>query len=286
MKTGKLVAMVMALGGLTFGCGDDSSPGGGGSSGDSGSGDSSTGSAMTTTGPDSNTSMGTGSADSGDSSSSGSPPVEVTVEGEVIDFVLSAPIPGSEISIYDDPSITATADAAGLFSIGTFQPNTGALFVLAPTDEHWGAIIPIDIGADPLQEGVELTQISTAIVDMQIEGLMGQDPAMPDLTQAIIIVRLLNNTAVMEGDVTIDMSPPPDPGTYYAPDASGAPILDQNLIQWAVVPVVVYFNIPDTEPGQISFDASHPTRECTVLYPDLPAIGEHMTLVDVSCPAP
>jgi hypothetical protein len=276
---------MMALAGLTLGCGDDGDPGGGGS--DTGSDTGTTATPMTTTGADSSTGVGSASGESGESSSSsGGPPVEVTVEGNVLDFVLMGPIADAEISIYDDPTLTATADDQGFFSIGTFPANSGALFVLAPTDQYWGAVIPIDIGMDPLQEDTELTQISTSIVDMQIEGLMGQMPAMPDLTQAIIIVRLLQNTAVMEGDTIIEMDPPPPDGTYYAPDANGAPILNQNAIQWPVIPVVVYFNVPDTEPGNIQFTATHPTRDCTVLYPDLPTIGEHMTLVDVECLPP
>lgn len=277
----------MALAGLTFGCGDDdSTPGGAGSSSGSSTGAPTTGT-PTTTGVDSSTGVGSGSAsESGESSSSTGPEVEVTVEGEVIDFVLSQSIPESEISIYDDPSITATADDMGMFSIGTFTPNTGALFVLAPLETHWGAIIPVDIGSEPLQQDVELTQISTNIVDMQIMGLEGQDPVPAELERAIVIVRLLNNAAVMEGDVTVEMDPAPDPGTFYAPDPGGAPILDQNLIQWSVIPVVVYFNVDDTDPGDISITATHPTRECTVLYPELPTIGEHMTLFDVQCLAP
>ncbi len=239
----------------------------------------------TTTGADSTgTGAGSGEADSGDSSSSGEPPpVDVTVEGTVVDFVLEQPIPDVEISIYDDPGITATADSTGFYSIGTFEENTGALFILAPTEDYWGAVIPIDIGMDPLQEDVELTQISTAIVDMQIDGLAGQMPEMPNLDQAIIIVRLINNTAVMEGPTTIDMTPPPVPGTYYAPDAGGAPILDQNTIEFGLIPVVVFFNIDDSDPGDITIDATHPMRDCTVLYPELPTLGGHMTLVDVEC---
>ncbi|MEX1365417.1 MAG: hypothetical protein AB1Z98_19985 [Nannocystaceae bacterium] len=286
MKTNKLVLMTMALWAPMLGCGDDSNPGG---SGDGSSGSTGTGSGSSTTvvADDSGTTAGSGGMDGSESSSSGDPPpVEVTVEGQVLDFVLEAPIPGSEITIFDDPALMTTADDMGMFSLGTFQPDTGALFVLAPTDDYWGAIIPVDIGSDPLQEDEELTQISTAIVDMQIAGLEMQMPEMPDLDQAIIIARLRNNTAVMEGPVTVEMDPPPPAGTFYAPDAGGVPILNQNDIEWAVIPVVVYFNVPDSDPGTITFTATHPTRECTVLYPDLPTLGQHMTLVEIECPAP
>jgi len=283
--------MVMALGGLSMGCGDDSDPvpSADGSSGTE-SGSSSTGTATTTTGADdTGTDGASGDGDSGESSSSSSgepPPVEVTLEGEVVDFAFMAPIPDAEISVYDDPAIMATADATGFFSIGPFQPDTSSIFVLAPTEDYWGAVIPIDIGSDPLQEDVELTQISTEIVDMQIMGLAGQNPAMPDLERAIIVVRLINNTAVTEGPTTIEMNPPPQPDTFYAPDAAGAPVLNANDIEFALIPVVVYFNIDDSDPGDITFTATHPLRECEILYPNIPTIGEHMTLVDVRCPAP
>ncbi|MCA9649294.1 MAG: hypothetical protein KC501_05260 [Myxococcales bacterium] len=281
MRTNELVLMAMTLVAPMLGCGDDANPGG---SGDGSSGSTGAASDSTTGSNDeSGTAAGTVNMEGGESSSSGEPPVEVTVEGRVIDFLLEAPIPGSEISIYDDDTLMTTADDMGLFSLGPFQPDTGALFVLAPNADYWGAIIPIDIGSDPLQEDVELTQISNDIVDMQIMGLMDQMPAIPDLDQAIIVVRLRNNTAVSEGPTTIEMMPPPPDGTYYAPDAMGAPILNQNTIEFPVLPVVVYFNVPDTAPGAINFTASHPTRECTVLYPDLPTSGRHMTLVEVEC---
>ncbi|MCA9709454.1 MAG: hypothetical protein KDK70_26675 [Myxococcales bacterium] len=275
--------MMMALAGLGLGCGDDTTTGSGTSGSGSSSGDETMASGTTVV-ADGSTGMGSGSAESDESSSSGEPPLEVTVEGDVIDFVLSSGIGGAQISIYDDPSITAMADETGFFSIGTFPPNTGQLFVLAPSAEYWGAVIPVDIGMDPLQEDQELTQISTAIVDTQIMQLMNQMPATPNLDEAIIIVRLLQNSAVMEGDTIIEMDPPPVDGTYYAPDAGGTPILNQNAIQWGVIPVVVYFNIPDSTPGDITFMATHPMRECTILYPELPTIGQHMTLVDVDCP--
>jgi hypothetical protein len=293
VKINKLVALAMALGVPALGCGDDTNPGGSGSE--------SSGTEAGTTGSESSTTMvadgssgvGSGSAegtssDGGESSSSGEPPpVEVTAEGEVVDFTaMATPIPDAEISIFDVPGVTATADAEGLFSITPLAPDTTAIFVVAPNTDYWGAIIPIAIGADPLQEDLQLAQIPSAFVDLQIMFLEPQMPAMADLTQAIIIVRLINNTAVMEGPTTIDMDPPPPPDTYYAPDAAGGPVLNQNTIEFAALPVAVFFNVPDTAPGDITITPTHPTRDCEVLFPSTPTVGEHITLIDISCLPP
>jgi hypothetical protein len=237
------------------------------------------------------TAVGSGSAESGSSGGSSSsgepPPVEVTAEGEVVDFTaMATPIPGAEITVFGLPGIMATADDMGLFSIGPLPADMPAIFVVTPTPEYWGAIIPTAIGSDPLQEDVQLAQIPSSFVDLQIMLLEPQMPAMANLDQAIVIVRLLNNTAVMEGPTTIDMMPPPADGTYYAPDAAGAPVLNQNTIEFAALPVVVYFNVPDTAPGDITVAATHPVRDCTVLFPETPTIGQHITLIDIECLPP
>ena len=75
-------------------------------------------------------------------------------------------------------------------------------------------------------------------------------------------------------------------GTYYAPDSMGAAILNQNTIEFGALPVVVFFNVDASDPGDISFEATHPMRDCEVLFPDFPTLGEHITLVDISCLPP
>jgi hypothetical protein len=300
VKIGKLVAMAMVVGLPALGCGDDNGTGDGGGSGSGTEGD--------TTGTGSNTTMvadgsttvvvsssqeGTGSSSAGEESTSTGepPPIEVTVEGEVVDFTnMAAPIADAEISVFDLPGVTAMSDDMGLFSISPLPPDTPATFVVAPTPAYWGAVIPVAIGSDMLQEDVQLAQIPSAFVDLQIMYLepqmqMAMSPP-PDLGQAIVIVRLLNNTAVSEGPTTIDMTPAPPAGTFYAPDAMGAPVLDQNTIEFAALPVVVFFNIPDSAPGDITIAATHPVRECTVLFPETPTLGQHITLIDIECLPP
>ncbi|MEM9455415.1 MAG: hypothetical protein AAGF11_14630 [Myxococcota bacterium] len=249
------------------------------------SGSSSSTDSASSTGTDgSSTGSGSETTDTGESSSSGEPPMGVTVNGEVIDFVLNAPISGAEISLYDDAAVTTLANGNGMFSLAPVPANALAHFAVAPGVDYWGALIPIDVGPAPVQAGIELTQISRSIVSQQHMGLAPQMPAPLDASQGLIIVRLLQNTAVLEGDVTIDMNPPPAPDTYYSPNPDGLPVLNQNLIQWTIIPVVIYFNVADTLPGDITITATHPVRMCTVVYPQFPTLGEHMTLVDVSCP--
>jgi hypothetical protein len=285
------MAMAMVLGVFALGCGDDSNPGGA-TEESSGTGSGSTtvpGTSTTMMADDSGTTVGSGSAESGSSGSSSSssgdpPPVEVTAEGEVVDFTnMGNPIPGAEISVFDLPGLSATADDMGLFSIGPLMPDTTAIFVVAPSTDYWGAVIPTEIGSDPLQEDVQLAQIPSAFVDLQIMLIQPQMPAMPNLDEAILIVRLLNNSAVMEGPTTIDMVPAPPPDTFYAPDATGAPVVNQNTIEYSLLPVVVFYNVPDTAPGDIVITPTHPTRECTVLFPDTPTLGQHISLVDIEC---
>lgn len=294
MKIGKLVVVALVVGVPALGCGDDTAPGDGDGSATAGSTGSSTGSDATV-GADGSTTVvaegsaeGSGTSSGGESSSSGDPPpVEVTAEGEVVDFTaMATPIPGAEITVFDLPGVTATADDMGLFNIGPLPADAPATFVVTPSTDYWGAIIPVAIGSDPLQEDVQLAQIPSAFVDLQIMYLEPQMPAMPDLDQAIIIVRLLNNTAVAEGPTTIEMTPSPPVGTYYAPDAMGAPVLNQSTIEFSPLPVVVFFNVPDTAPGDITVQATHPTRECSVLFPETPTIGQHITLIDIECLPP
>lgn len=293
MKIGKLVVMALVVGVPALGCGDDSAPGDGGGDGTAGSTGGTAGTDTTMGADGSSTAVASGSAEGsgtssgGESSSGEPPPVEVTAEGEVVDFsAMATPIPGAEITVFDLPGVMATADDMGLFSIGPLPSNATATFVVTPTPEYWGAIIPTAIGSDPLQEDVQLAQIPSSFVDLQIMLLEPQMPVTPDLDQAIIIVRLLNNTAVAEGPTTIEMTPSPPVGTYYAPDAMGAPVLNQSTIEFSPLPVVVYFNVPDTAPGDITVQATHPTRECTVPFPETPTIGQHITLIDIECLPP
>lgn len=149
---------------------------------------------------------------------------------------------------------------------------------IAQTDTHFGSVIGLT--ATPGDEEQDLAQISYMTVEGQIEILQDQMPAEADLTQSIIVVRLLQES--QEG-VSIEMEPAPDPTAFYSPDAMGGVVLGKNLIEFGLLPVVVYFNIAPSEAGDIVITAVHETATCTVVHPDFPTLPEHVTLIDVDC---
>jgi hypothetical protein len=225
-------------------------------------------------------SSGGESSDGADSSSGG--PVPVLLSGEVQDLVFSATIPDAEISVLDQPGFETTSDMDGLWGIGPIDPNQDIVFQVAPSMDFVGALIPYAV-EDEDDDNVRLAQISRSFLSDQEMLLAAQMPAAVDPDGAILIVRLASPTALMDGDVTVDMTPAPVAGTYYAPDVSGAPILDSNVISFSLVPVVVFFNLPETGPGDITFAFTHPTDTCVTAFTNLPTMSDHITLVDVTC---
>lgn len=286
MKKKRLVICLGATLGLTVaaGCGDDSP--GTDSGNDSGTGaESSSGGEVTPPASSSGADSSSGGGEMGmDDTSTGSAPVEVTVEGEVADLVPpSLPIPDAVIGVYGDDTLTATSNAGGLYSIGPFAPDMWATMVLEPSTEYQGSVIAVNIGNAPEQED-QLAQIGRATIVDQIDGLESQMPADVDLSQAIIIVRLITPFVINEGGpVRVTMDPPPVPDTYYAPDASFAPVLNSSELAFAGLPVVVYFNVVPDEPGAYSFTFEHDTSICTSVYDELPTLGDHVTLINVTC---
>jgi len=284
-----LVGIALAA---TVGCGDDSAgasgDGDGTESGSSTGGDT-TGSmtTMTTMSADDSSTGGAGSGDQGseDTGTSSGGPEGVTVSGIVEDLnpLAMMPIPAAEISVFGDDTITATASAVGEYEIGPVAANQFHSFVVAPTELYMGSVIPIDVGDGPTQEDEQLAQVSREFIQDQIDLLEDMMPAMPDLDQSIVIVRLLSSNVLAEGNVAVTMDPAPAAGSFYAPDSEGAPVLDSNELGFAFLPVVVYFNIAPDDPGAYTFTFDHPTATCDVVYPDVPTIGEHISLIDVRC---
>ncbi len=268
-------------------CGDDAqtSSGSDSATGTAGTGSTSAGS----TGGSGTVSAGTASASGGATDGSAGTAgttggvTEVLLYGDVRDYISDQPIPNVEISVFDDPNLTTTADDMGVYQLGPFAPNTDHFLVLPDDMDYWGAVIPVAIGNEAMQEQ-PLSKISRDFVQAQQDLLMDQMPAPHDPTTAFLLVRVLQNSAIMEGNVTIELSPPPAPDTFYAPDPDGKPILNSNEAQWGLLPVVVYFNVAPMNPGDYTITATHPVRDCTVVFPEFPTIGAHMTLVDVDCP--
>ncbi len=271
------------------GCGDDDDTGAD-AAGTEGSGDSTAATGSTTgdmtTG---STTAADASADGSDSSSS-TGPSEVAMAGNIQDFLLGAPIAGASISVYDMPGLEAVSDADGNFSVGPLAPDTEIAFVVAPSagdpDEeipaYVGAIIPDRTGTED-RDDVQLSQVQEATLQMQIDLLMSQMPEEPDPTQGVVIVRLVNGTTLQTGNVEVTMDPPPAADTYYAPDSNGSPVLNSQTIAFSILPVVVYFNLPDSDPDAITVTATHPVRECSTDHTLFPVLGGHITLVDLSC---
>jgi len=264
-------------------CGDDDGAG-------TGEGDSSGGSSSEDTGPDPVTTMTTSADDSssggasvsvGESTSTGES--TVIVGGQVQDLGAGgAGIPDAAISIQDMPGFETVSDAMGNYEFAPLPPATDITVIVDPNAEYLGSVIALTTPTED-EDSQRLAQISYETVNMQIDILADMMPQPADLEQAIIIVRLLQNTAT---GATIELDPAPADGTYYAPDSMGFPVLNSSTIDFQLLPVVVYFNVAPGDAGAISITATHPERECTVVHPVFPTIGSHVTLVDVDCPAP
>jgi hypothetical protein len=218
---------------------------------------------------------------SGSEESTGDLP-EVVYGGDVVDLMLQAGIPDAVITVFDAPGLETVSDGAGLYEIGPLPLDPPPIFLLAPNDDYFGSVRPVRPIETVEPDAVDLAQISREVIDDQIELLQPQEPAEADLEQSIIIVRLLNAQAA---GASVELDPPPEPGTFYAPDSQGRPVLDSNVMQFSLLPVVVYFNVAPAAPHDYVFTATHPTRECTIARPDFPTLAGFITLVEVSCPA-
>lgn len=274
-----MLSLVLAL--TASGCKDDDAGGSGDGTGTTAEATtSSEGSATAaSTGP-STTGDGTVGG-SGDESSTGA--TEALFGGDVYDFETIMGIPDATISVYDMPGVSTISETEGVYEIGPLPLDPPPIFVVDPNDTYFGSVRPVGPDETDTPDDIRLAQVGRMFIDMQIGYLQDQMPAEPDLQQSIILVRLLHAQAL---GTVIEMDPPPEAGTYFSPDGNGLPVLDSNEIQFGLIPVVVYFNVTPADPGTYTFTATHPERECTVVRPDFPTLGEHITLVDVSCPPP
>lgn len=281
LRSTKVLALSTAV---LCGCHKDD-PGGSGdessSTGSSSSSSTTTGMTLTTsTTAPADTSSSAAETSSSEESSTG--PVEVTISGVVQDFAAAMPINAAEISVIDMAGFDTVSDADGNYSIGPFPPATEIFVEIDPDVNYLGSVIGLTT-PDSDDDGQQLAQISRATVDLQLTYLMDQMPAEADLTQSIVVVRLLQQLAVNEGPTTVTFDPPPPADTFYAPDETAAPVLGQNTIEYNLLPVVVYFNVAPDAGGTYTITAEHPTRTCTVVHPAFPTLGEHVTLVDLDC---
>ncbi len=290
----RTLTMAVTFGALALGgCGDDGGAGSGdgtteGSTGGTATDTSATMTNMTTptsdgsiSGSGDTTGDPSGSSSGGGESSSGGP-TQVTLSGEVENLVFMTGVPDAEVSVLGMPGFEATADADGAFEIAPIDPNQNIIFEVAPSTDFVGSYIPYAV-EDEDDDGVRLGQIERTFLETQ-EGLIMKQGAAPfDPTLSIVIVRLVSTTALMDGALTVEMTPAPAADTFYAPDAGGMPILNSADITFGLIPVVVYFNVPISQPGDLSFSFTHPTDTCSTVFTDFPTAEDHITLVDVQC---
>lgn len=267
---------------LAGACGDkegtgSSQDGGGTGSTDSGATDDGAGSDDSGSGGGSG-GTATDTGDGGDTGTSG--PSEVTISGIVQDFVLMGPIADAALSVFDMPGFETTSDMDGNYAIEGLTPNSEVFVILDPSTDYFGGVRPVMVGPED-DDNVQLGQISRSFIEGQFDLIVDNGAVDPELDKAIIIVRLLQNTAT---GAVVEMDPPPADDTYYAPDSGGSAILNQNTVEFALLPVVVFYNLDPVPQGTISFTVTHPERTCTILHPDFPLLGEHISLVDVDCP--
>ena len=251
-----------------------------------GDGTGSTGEASTSGGTTEATVDSTGAGEQGGSSdetTASPPPTQVNVGGTLEDFFLMGPIADAQISVLGLPEFMTTSDAEGSWLLEGLPVETSDRFVVADSESYWGAVVPFRTELEDIDD-FELSQVSLEVIDIQITALQEQDPTvMVEDDTAVFLVAIIQNTAT-GAVVTVD--PPPAPGTHYAPDAGGQPILNTNEIQWSIYPVAVFFNLQPGPEGDYEITVTHPDRECTVMDPRPPTFGRHINLIPVDCPPP
>lgn len=269
---------------LVVGCPDDDPPTG------EGNGSSSTGTMESSTGgssvmmADSTTGELEGGGSSSEGSSSTGLPTEVTLRGNIQDYFPPAqPIPDAAISVLGQPGLMTVSDENGDFEMMSLATGTFDRFVVADSDQFWGAVVPFTTEYEDIDE-FELSQVSLQVIDIQIGVLQEQDPTvMVEPDTAVLLVAIEQNTAT---GAVVELDPPPDDTTFYAPDANGQPILGANVAQWSAYPVVVFFNLPPGPEGEYEITVTHPERECTPDDAEPPTFGRHVNLIRVDCPPP
>jgi hypothetical protein len=210
------------------------------------------------------------------------------VSGEIRDFFVNMPIADAQISLLSDPGVSTVSDADGLWALEGLTPNGFERVLIDGNETYWGAIVPLELG--PMdQDDVDLSQVSIEVVDIQETALQAQEKTVVvDETKSAFLVVLRQPTAVgpTGAPVTVELDPPPEPNTYYAPISATEPILNLNEINWQVYPVMVFFNLEPGPEGVYTLSATHPERECT--FPDAspPTLERHINLVYVDCLPP
>jgi len=269
----------MVAGLLLVGCGDKDNPGA-----DAGAGSDSTSTSASSGSTSLVADSGSTAGDQGASEeTTASPPTEVAMSGNLLDFFLMAPIADARLSVLDLPGYAAQTDDEGYWDLVGLPVQSTHRFIIDDSELYWGSVIPFTTELEDLEE-FELSQVSLEVIDIQIGVLQQQEPTvMVEEGTAVFLVALEQNTAT---GAIVELSPPPEPNTYYAPDAAGQPMLNTTEIQWSLYPVAVFFNLQPGPEGTYEITVTHPERECTVEDPQPPTFGRHINLIRVDCPPP
>jgi len=232
----------------------------------------------TSTTIDPSTSSSSSTTEVADSSESG--PSTLTVSGVVTDFFAMGPIGFAQLSLLDEEDSETVSNSDGTYAIEGLEPGSFHRIRLDGNVNYWGGIVPVQLEDEALDD-YDLSQVSTMVIDLQAEVLQQQEPTViVDEDASVLLVAINQNTAT---GATVILDPPPEPNTYYAPNADGAPILNQNLIEWGLFPVAIFFNLPPGDEGTYTIEVTHPDRECTVQDPQPPTLARHINLVYVDC---
>ena len=262
---------------MSLACGSKAESTGDESSSTTGDGTSTSTGATTTTSADGSSSTSS-TSEAADTTETG--PVTLSISGEVSDFFEMGPIGYAQISLLDEKGSETVANPDGTYVIEDLEPNSFHRILLAENANYWGAIVPVQLEDESIDK-YDLSQVSTAVIDLQEAALQDQNPdVLVDEDAAVLLIAINQNTAT---GATVTLDPPPAENTYYAPDANGAPILNSNLIEWGLFPVAVFFNLPPGDAGTYTVTVTHPDRECTALDPEPPTRGRHVNLIYVDC---
>lgn len=258
-------------------CGSNKSNDTGDESSSSTAGETTTTTSTSTT-IDPSTSSSSSTTEMADTTETG--PSTLTVSGIVTDFFAMGPIGFAQLSLLDEADSETVSNSDGTYAIEGLEPGSFHRIRLDGNVNYWGGIVPVQLEDESIDE-YDLSQVSTMVIDLQAEALQQQEPTVVvDEEASVLLVAINQNTAT---GATVIIDPPPMPNTYYAPNADGAPILNQNVIEWGLFPVAIFFNLPPGEEGTYTIEVTHPDRECTVQDPQPPTLARHINLVYVDC---
>lgn len=222
------------------------------------------------------TTSGTGPTDT-ETDTDAEPGPVVTVRGRLTSTIgLDVPQAGMKVVLVGDETVETLTDAQGAFALAGV-PAGGARFIAAiPTQEYVGSIVGIDVPFIDLED-VKVPRLSRLDVKSIVDALTLQNADLEyDTTSGNLLV------TSNRGDTVITVEPMPGPGTYYALDAEGTPVLGANASQY-FVPSVIYFNLAPTPAGTLQVNATHATSSCVVPLSQPPVVSDHVSWLRADC---